>query len=169
MSRKTHVRLHASVDHDLDEHRLACRNRVDVSGSKRVRGFDTMTPYAECLCQRRELNRRIDKIHADKAFGAMEQPKSLLDDSVTAIVEHEKRDRQFLMGGGPERLDRIHGAAVSKQGDHLAVGPGELDADRGGDAPTDPAADIAEIAVAVAQAQEGREVRRGGQSLVDDN
>src|SRR3954471_10337751 len=64
-------RLHAAVDHDLDEHRLARRNRVDVSGSKRVRGFDTMTPDAERLCQRRELDRRIDKIHADKALGAM--------------------------------------------------------------------------------------------------
>ena len=98
----------------------------------------------------------------------MEQLQPLLDDAVAAIVEDDEGHRQFLVSRGPQRLDRIHGAAVSKQGDDLALRLRELDAHRGGNAPADTAADIAEIRVAIAQMHEGWETRCRRQSLIDD-
>ena len=68
---------------------------------------------------------------------------------------------------GPQRLHRVHRAAVADEADHRPVGQRELDADRGRQAPADAAAAQAEIALRIVAADELADARRRGQRLLD--
>src|SRR5262249_11963422 len=65
--------LDAAVNYHLEEPWLVGRESFNISGFELGRGFNPLTRHAERLCKRGELNRRIDKIHADEAVGAVEQ------------------------------------------------------------------------------------------------
>ena len=80
----------------------------------------------------------------------MKGQQPLLDDPITAIVGDDKGDWQFQVRRRPQCLNAVHGAAIAKHGHHTAVRVGDLAAQGCRDTPADPAAGIAEIAVAIA-------------------
>src|SRR6516162_3351971 len=110
----TFSRLHAAVDDHFEEHRLARRQCVAISRAELIPCVDTMGPHAKAAGEGGEVDGRIYEIHPDKALGAVEQLQPLLDDAVASIVEHDEDHRQLLVSGGPQRLDRVHGAAVAE-------------------------------------------------------
>ena len=82
---------------------------------------------------------RVDEFHADVVVVAVERQQPLLDDAVAAIVRDDERQRQLVVGGGPQRLDRLHRAAVAVVAHDRTVGIGEADADRVPAGPADAA------------------------------
>ena len=50
---------------------------------------------------------------------------SMFEDGVGAVVEDDRGHVEVLAGLGPQRLDRVHRAAVGLQADHRAVGAGD--------------------------------------------
>src|SRR4029077_14432486 len=92
-----------------------------ISRAELIPCVDTRGPHAKAAGECGEVDGRIYEIHPDKALSAVEQLQPLLDDAVASIVEHDEDHRQLLVSGGPQRLDRVHGAAVAEQGDHLAL------------------------------------------------
>src|SRR6185295_3160444 len=93
---------------------------------------------------------RIGEVHADVVIVAVEGAQALLDNAVAAIVGDDVGDGQLVVGGRPQGLDRVHGAAVAAKAAH---GPRRLrqgHADRGGQAPADAAGGERVEAVAVA-------------------
>ena len=104
-----------------------------------------------------------------KCVVAVERLQALLEDAVAAVVGDHEGDRQLLVGRRPQRLDRVHGAAVAEQ-QHTGAAPGPARTPTAaGDAPADAAADIAEEAVAVAEGERSVRWRPAGQALVDDD
>jgi len=84
---------------------FARRKRLHISSTECSWRLYTMTLHADRASQLSILNRRINKVHPDEAVGTVEQPQQLLDDPVAAVVGQNKRDRQLLVSGRPQRLD----------------------------------------------------------------
>ena len=99
----------------------------------------------------------------------MEGLEALLEDAIAAVVGDHVGDRQLLVGGAPQRLDRVHGAAVAGVAQDRARRLGQRHADGGRQAPADAAGGKAVEAVAVAIGDEIVDVAPGGQAFVDDH
>src|SRR6185437_16837929 len=93
---------------------------------------------------------RIDEVHADIMIITMKGEKPLLDNAVAAIVADHHVERQLVMRGGPERLDRIHRAAIAGEADDRTLRIGKADADGGRQTPADAVGGERVIAIAVA-------------------
>src|SRR5690349_12509815 len=100
---------------------------------------------------------------------AVEGEQALLDNAVTAIVADHDIERQLVMRGGPERLDRIHRAAVAGEAHDRTIRISEADADGGRQAPTDAAGSKRMIAVAVAMRAQREELAARREALVDQD
>ena len=92
-----------------------------------------------------------------------------LEDAIGAVRRDHDDHVERLARAGPQRLQRVHAAAVGLERDHLAVGARERGADRGGQPLTDRAARERE---AVVRRRAGREREVGEaarRALVDDD
>src|SRR5215831_4242433 len=148
----------AALELHLDEARLAGRKRVlqeiDCVGQlRRARGGD-----AERAGKPDEIDGGIGEVHPDIAIGlrgkALHGVGALLQDAVGAIVENDEDDGDAVMGGGPQRLAGVHGAAVADERHDWTIRQGELDADGGRQAPADAAAAQPKEALRVVAADE---------------
>src|SRR5262245_52558043 len=89
---------------------------TELVGSSDPVGFDS-----EAACDGDEVDLGIDEIHADEAFGGFGgralAPCVLLEDAIAPVVEDDPRDGETLVGGRPQRRDRVDGRAVADEGD----------------------------------------------------
>ena len=63
----------------------------------------------------------------------------VLEDSILAVGEDDEQDVEFVMGCRPERLNAVHGRAISGQRHHGSIGMRHLDAQGAGYTLTDAA------------------------------
>ena len=87
-------------------------------------------------------------------------------DRVSAIIQNDGGDVEPLAGDRPQRLRRVHGAAVGLEADDLAIRTGHGGADRDGDAIADRAAGEHEPVVARRACGGAMEEEPGGVGLV---
>ena len=158
------------LHHHLDQRRaVGPGQRLVERGVEACRRVDALGGEAEAFGDLGDVHRRIVEVHADRRVVAVEQLQAVLEDLVALVVGDHEDHRQLLVGGTPQRRDRVHGAAVADHGHDAALGLGDLDADGRGDAPADAAAHIAEEAVAVAEGEVVRQGHRAGQAFLDDD
>ena len=93
----------------------------------------------------------------------------VLEDAVLAVCKHHEHDREFVVRGSPQRLDRIHRRAVARDGDHGTIRHCDLDADRAGKALADAAATAAEIIAEAAIVEGARKIEAGRDAFIDDD
>ena len=85
-----------------------------------------------------------------------------LERAVPLVVEDHERDRQVVLPGRPQRLDRVEARTVAEQADHPARRVAEGDADRGRQAEAESSAGAAVEAAAACGSGGGRASRCGG-------
>src|ERR1700730_2599006 len=137
-------RLERPVDAHVHEIRAA-RGEPAVHGGPHIRRLlHQLRRHAHRLGEADIVEAWVDQIHGDVLVvlgrEALERKRPLLEDAVGRVVEDDVDDGDRVMRGGPERLDRVHGAAVTDQCDDGAAGLGELDAQRRRQPPADAAA-----------------------------
>jgi hypothetical protein len=92
-----------------------------------------------------------------------------LEDAIRAVRrDHDDHVERFACTG-PQRLERIHAAAVGLERDHLAVGTRERGADRGGQPLADRAAGERETVVRRGAGREREVGQAARRALVDDD
>ena len=92
-----------------------------------------------------------------------------LEDRVLLVAQDEEGDRDLVGDGAPEGGDRVLGRALAEHADDRAVGLGELDADRGGEAEAEAAAGAEVVAAGAREAQLVAQRQGAGGRLEDDD
>ena len=115
--------------------------------------------------------RRQIHAHVDVVLGgvALQRVRALLQDAVRAVVEDHVDDGEVFARRRPQRLVRVHRAAVADQRDDRPIRQSELHADRGREAPADAATADAEEALGVGALEERADAVRGRDRFVDDD
>ncbi len=94
---------------------------------------------------------------------------ALLQDPVATVIDDDEHHAEAVVGGGPERLVRVHCAPVPDQRHHRSAREGELHAERRGEPPADAAAPEAEEALGVLAAEELPEAASRGDRFLHDH
>src|SRR6185503_3715102 len=136
---------------------------------QRVGLGDALGGHAHRLGKAGEVHLWVREVHADEMVAAVEGLEALLDDAIAAVVGDYVGDGQLQVRRCPERLDRVHGAAVARETAHLTRGLRQRNADRGGERPADTARRQSVIAVAITVGHEVGQIAPGGQPLVDEH
>ena len=92
-----------------------------------------------------------------------------LEDRVLLRSQDEEGDRRLVGDGAPEGGDRVLGRALAEHADDRAVGLGELDADRGGEAEAEAAAGAEVVAAGPREPQLVAQRQGAGGRLEDDD
>src|SRR5881409_1833111 len=151
--------LERGVDADVDQVRAAAGKRPTDRGGDLRRLLHTLPRDAERPRHADEVDERLE-VHPDVPVvlggEALERARALLEDPVRRVVEDDVDDRKRLAGGGPERLVRVHVAAVADEREDRPVPERELHTERRRKPPADAAAANAEEALRVGAAKKWR-------------
>src|SRR3990172_2262855 len=153
MGREWHNRTWASlqpagadvaVDDDVYQARLVRRLRLADGVADLVGMLDADALDAEGGGDAGEVQRRVGEVHGDELAAGRPLAEVFehveLEDAVGVVVGDDPGDGHAVVGGGPERLDRVEGGAVADDGEDGPGRPSQLDAGGGGQAGAEAAA-----------------------------
>ena len=159
------------LDPRVDQVRPRLGERLAQRGQspRRRRGAGTPMPCAIATKSRSGPPRSSSSAPAGRVAAAPTRESSKLEDRVGAVVADDRGDVGLLAGLGPQRLDRVHRAAVGLEADHRPVGAGDRRAGGHGQPVADRAAGQREPVVRGAGRRSPVSPTPGGERLVDDD
>src|ERR1700738_2950143 len=121
------ISLPGSSSHlHLDHPRSALRDRLRQRRDQFVRGRDRARGNAHALGERDPVERgAVDLEHVERTLPRLAGADAIefaAQDLIDAIGEYDRGDVEAFAGLRPQRLQRVHGAAVADHADHLAGG-----------------------------------------------
>ena len=146
----------------------AARRRAPSASASRTssRSLAAVRLDAVALGDRGDVERR--QVEAGRSLHLLDFGEPL-EDRVLLVAQDEEGDRRLVGDGAPEGGDRVLRRALAEHADDRAVGLGELDADRGGEAEAEPAAGAEVVAAGAREAQLVAQRQGAGGRLEDDD